>query len=55
MTRQDIINTLKQGCSVTPKLVRAIIEQMEKDLDAHATGSMGDTQDALAALVGEEK
>ena len=25
------------------------------DLDTHATGSMGDTQDKLAALVGEEK
>ena len=24
------------------------------DLDTHATGSMGDTQDKLAALVGEE-
>lgn len=29
MTRIDLINTLRQGCSITPKLVREIITQLE--------------------------
>ena len=29
MTRQDLINTLRQGCAITPKLVREILVQLE--------------------------
>ena len=29
MTRQDLINTLKQGCPVSKHLVRNIIEHLE--------------------------
>ena len=29
MTRKDIINTLRQGCSITPKLVKEILLQLD--------------------------
>lgn len=29
MTRQDLINTLRQGCSITPKIIKEILVQLD--------------------------